>query len=258
MNVGMVCWALIGAQGRYRLATMVASACTLLITLPIGIYLTLELRYNLKGLTFAVVVGNSVTAMCLTYVLLMSNWENLSLKAQRKSKVNGVSHSDSMSTEDSSESENEDGGIYIKALPLACQKHELLVAEEESFVSDIEVTAGDFSKVLREADEHLRTTENGGMAGRLPRGLMSIPRWGAVPGSSVFSLKLNSRDANLEDKERQYVQAPQTGVRSTIRTEPIYVNKRSKSPRGKDPPKRGGTRAKLLIKSSKRSALYQV
>ena len=179
----MVCWALIGAQGRYRLATTVASACTLLITLPIGIYLTLELRYNLKGLTFAVVVGNSVTAMCLTYVLLMSNWENLSLKAQRKSKVNGVSHSDSMSTEDSSESENEDtspeissGGIYTKALPMTSQQRELLVAKEESVVSDIEVTAGDFSKVLREADEHRR-------------GPVSSPRWGAVLGRNVFSLK---------------------------------------------------------------------
>ena len=107
MNVGMVCWALIGGQGRYRLATMIFSACTLLITLPIAFCLTLAMRYNLKGLTFAVVVGYSTTAMCLTYVLLMSNWEKISLKVQSKSKVDDVEYSDSSSTEGSSESESE-------------------------------------------------------------------------------------------------------------------------------------------------------
>ena len=117
MNVGMVCWALVGGQGRYRLATMIASACSLLIMLPIGIYLTLEMRFNLKGLTFAVVVGNSATAMCLTYVLLMSNWEKLSFKVQHKSKVDGVNHSDSISTEESeSESENEDTSPKISSV----------------------------------------------------------------------------------------------------------------------------------------------
>ena len=59
---------------------------------------------------------------------------------------------------------------------MTSQQHELLVAKEESAVSDIEVTAGDFSKVLREADEHRR-------------GPVSSPRWGAVPSRNVFSLK---------------------------------------------------------------------
>ena len=53
MNIGMVCWALIGAQGRYRLATSIATACSLLITLPIGAVTTVSMRINLQGLTFA-------------------------------------------------------------------------------------------------------------------------------------------------------------------------------------------------------------
>ena len=66
--------------------------------------------------------------------------------------------------------------------------------------------------------------------------------------------QLNSRIANLEEKESQYVQAPQTGDKSTKLTE--HDTKRSKSPRGKDPPKRGGFRK--LLKLPKISVMYEV
>ena len=84
MNMGMVCWSLIGATGRYRLATTVATACSFLVTLPIAALMTLHWRINLQGLVFAVVVGYSATAMVLTFVLLMSDWEKLSAKIQTK------------------------------------------------------------------------------------------------------------------------------------------------------------------------------
>lgn len=57
MNMGMVAWALVGAQGRYRLATSIATACSLIITVPLGAIVTIHMRIDLQGLTFAVVVG---------------------------------------------------------------------------------------------------------------------------------------------------------------------------------------------------------
>ena len=72
MNVGMCCWALIGAQGRYRLATSIAVACSILVTLPIAAVTTIGMRLDLQGLTFAVVTGYTVTAMLLSSFLLIS------------------------------------------------------------------------------------------------------------------------------------------------------------------------------------------
>jgi len=66
--------------------------------------------------------------------------------------------------------------------------------------------------------------------------------------------QLNSRIANLEGRESKDVQAPQTGVRSPKQTGPD--NKRSKSPRGKDPPRKGGLRK--LLKLPKISVMYEV
>ncbi|KAL7533831.1 hypothetical protein ACHAWF_004665, partial [Thalassiosira exigua] len=87
MNCGMVCWALIGAQGRYRLATSVAIGCSFLITVPLGAMLTIWLRIDLQGLTFAVVVGYTFTAMLLSMFLLMSDWEGLSKEIQERMAV---------------------------------------------------------------------------------------------------------------------------------------------------------------------------
>ena len=102
MNMGMVCWALIGAQARYRLATSIAMACSLLVTLPLGAMFTVWLRFDLQGLTFAVVVGYTVTAMLLSTVLLLSDWETLSRNIQEE---HGDASSSSSSSSSSSDSE---------------------------------------------------------------------------------------------------------------------------------------------------------
>merc|ERR1712085_219602 len=107
MNMGMVCWSLIGAQGRYRLATSISTVCSIFITLPVGALITIYLRIDLQGLVFAVVVGYSTTAMFLSYVLLMTNWEKLSTKMQTKMKADALSGSDD-DTEDSDDSVKEE------------------------------------------------------------------------------------------------------------------------------------------------------
>lgn len=78
MSMGMVCWAIVGAQGRYRLSTTIATSCAFFITIPVGAILTIWMRIDLKGLTFAVVVGYTITAMILSLVVLTSDWKALS------------------------------------------------------------------------------------------------------------------------------------------------------------------------------------
>lgn len=78
MTAGIVAWGLVGAQGRYRLATTVAFISSWLITLPVAAIFTYALNFDLKALTSAVVIGYAVTNTVLVYVLIRSDWVRLS------------------------------------------------------------------------------------------------------------------------------------------------------------------------------------
>jgi len=127
MSVGMVCWALVGAQLRYPLATAIATLCSFGITLPLGATFTIVLNYDLKGLTFAVIAGYVMTAMLLSTVLLMSDWEKLSERIREKVLADTVdedsssSDDSSSSSSSSSSSEGEEDDLQDKQLggPLA-------------------------------------------------------------------------------------------------------------------------------------------
>ena len=78
LTAGSVSWALVGAQGRYRLATCVAFVSSWCVTLPLAAIFTFGLKLNLEGVTASVVIGYSVTGTCLLYILIRSDWERLS------------------------------------------------------------------------------------------------------------------------------------------------------------------------------------
>ena len=131
MTTGMVCWALIGAQGRYRLATVVATACSVLIVIPLGAIFAVWLRIDLQGLTFAVVVGYTVTATLLSTILLCSDWEKLSKKivalvaeengaaADEDSSSSASSSSNSSGPSSRSDAQDFDGVEWAPPPPLA-------------------------------------------------------------------------------------------------------------------------------------------
>jgi MATE family multidrug resistance protein len=93
MSMGMVCWTVIGAQGRYHLSTSVAMAMTFVVTIPIGAVLSIGMNINLQGLVFAVVTGCSLIAMVLFALILMSDWGALSKKIQEQVSVDDLSDS---------------------------------------------------------------------------------------------------------------------------------------------------------------------
>ena len=145
MSVGMVCWALVGAQLRYPLATAIASLCSFGITLPLGAIFTVVLNYDLKGLTFSVIAGYTMTAMLLSTVLLMSDWEKLSERIREKvlaDDTEGSSDDDSSnSSSSSSSSSSEEGGLLDTKDAFA----DLAIAGEE--ISDIKAKTSEETDV---------------------------------------------------------------------------------------------------------------
>jgi len=84
------------------LSTSIAIACSFVVTVPIGAVLTIWMRIDLQGLTFAVVTGYSVTALLLTACIRSSDWVMLSNKIQEQvSADDGDYNSSSRSTSNS-------------------------------------------------------------------------------------------------------------------------------------------------------------
>ena len=78
MTAGIVAWSAIGAQGRYRLATIVLLLASWCITIPISALSVYGLFLDLKGLTAAVCIGYCVASTALVFILLRSDWPALS------------------------------------------------------------------------------------------------------------------------------------------------------------------------------------
>jgi hypothetical protein len=78
-----MCWTLLGSQGRYRLASIVAVLSSWFVTLPLAALFTLVIDINLQGQTSAVVIGYMVSGSLNAYFLFRSDWMSLSLAVQK-------------------------------------------------------------------------------------------------------------------------------------------------------------------------------
>ena len=104
LTAGSVSWALVGSQGRYRLATLVAFISSWCLTLPLAAIVVYCFNFNLEGPVSAVVIGYSATGTCLQYILVRSDWERLSkIVVERNGGIESDSSSDSSSSLDGDE-----------------------------------------------------------------------------------------------------------------------------------------------------------
>ena len=109
MTFGMVCWALVGSQGRYRLATTIVFISSWVITVPVAALCCYVFNIDLQGVTSAVVMGYSTAGTALSYVLLRSDWDGLSKIVQELNAITGeIDSSDSESDDGSSSSSSSD------------------------------------------------------------------------------------------------------------------------------------------------------
>jgi MATE family multidrug resistance protein len=107
MTFGMVCWALVGAQGRYGLATFVSFVSSWCITIPLSALFVFGLNVDLQGVTSAVVIGYSCTGTVLSFILLRSDWECLSETVQKLNALSGEVVSDSESDDDDDDDDDD-------------------------------------------------------------------------------------------------------------------------------------------------------
>jgi len=105
MIFGMVSWSLVGAQGRFRLATTISAIMTFFVTVPLAALFTIGFHFTLDSLVGAVVMGYSTTGVALAYILLMSDWDHISAAiVQENQELLSDSDDDSDSSDDESSS----------------------------------------------------------------------------------------------------------------------------------------------------------
>uniref|UniRef100_A0A7S3LEK9 Protein DETOXIFICATION n=1 Tax=Amphora coffeiformis TaxID=265554 RepID=A0A7S3LEK9_9STRA len=107
LSAGTLAWTLVGAQGRYRLATAVGVAGSWLIVTPLSAASSIALGWDLRGQTGAVVIGYLVSGSVNLYLLFSSDWERQSAKVIELNQVDGtLEESSSDSDEESSSSDS--------------------------------------------------------------------------------------------------------------------------------------------------------
>ena len=78
MALGTVCWSVVGAQGRYRLATAVEFVGGWFISIPLCVVFVLGFNFNLQGLVACLVFGHCLSGTANAYITFRSPWQKLS------------------------------------------------------------------------------------------------------------------------------------------------------------------------------------
>merc|ERR1712070_351565 len=77
-NISMCCsqisWSLVGAQGRFRLATSVMFFSRWFVTIPMALICIFVFFLNLNAVAGSLLVGYSTAVCALTFIVLRSDW----------------------------------------------------------------------------------------------------------------------------------------------------------------------------------------
>jgi hypothetical protein len=73
-----ICWAVMGAQGRFQLATGIAIIGSWIVTIPLAIVSIHILGWNLQGPVAALVIGYTVSGAIQIAFVWTSDWQKLS------------------------------------------------------------------------------------------------------------------------------------------------------------------------------------
>jgi MatE len=122
LTLGTMCWTLVGAQNRYRLATCLGVAGSWLVVIPMSAVMTIVYRINLQGQTAAVVIGYMLSGFVTNIVLLRSDWKKLSDEVILYNAANDISLSSDSDDDDSSSSSS--SSASSSALSAANEMHD--------------------------------------------------------------------------------------------------------------------------------------
>jgi multidrug resistance protein, MATE family len=113
MAFSQVGWSLIGAQGRFRLATSVNFSARWFVTIPSALLIIRAFELDIDALSGALVVGYATASCAMTFIILRSDWERLShtlkdIKGHKDKEPEGDEdddHGDPFDADDASSSE---------------------------------------------------------------------------------------------------------------------------------------------------------
>lgn len=77
MAFAHVCWSLVGAQGRFNLATLVMLVCRWLVTMPLSLIFIFAMKYDEETLAGAIAMGTATSACVLATILFSSDWNDV-------------------------------------------------------------------------------------------------------------------------------------------------------------------------------------
>lgn len=77
MAFAHVCWSLVGAQGRFNLATLVMLVCRWLVTMPLSLIFIFAMNYDEETLAGAIAMGTATSASVLATILFSSDWNDV-------------------------------------------------------------------------------------------------------------------------------------------------------------------------------------
>lgn len=95
MSFSLVTWSLVGAQGRYRLATLLILFPRWVVTIPMAAVCVYAYNLDLRAVMASVVVGFATANLSLSYVFYRSDWERLARILQELNAMVDVDFSES-------------------------------------------------------------------------------------------------------------------------------------------------------------------
>jgi Na+-driven multidrug efflux pump len=116
MAFAQVYWSLVGAQGRFGLASSTILLCRWLVTMPLAFSFIFGLTYDLRAVAGSIAVGYATASSFLAYCVYQSDWQSLSVAAQEEAypaeDENMLDFSLEGGEDEGEESSSEDDGIY--------------------------------------------------------------------------------------------------------------------------------------------------
>lgn len=77
MSFAQISWSLVGAQGRFQLATSIVFFARWGVTIPMAVVVIFAFFLDLNSVSGALVVGYATAACALTFIVLRTDWERL-------------------------------------------------------------------------------------------------------------------------------------------------------------------------------------
>lgn len=106
MSFSQVGWSLIGAQGRFRLATSVMFFSRWLVTIPVALITIFVFFLDLDAICGCLVVGYSTASCVLTFIVIRTDWDRLVDMMQQ---MNNTSEKDELDFEFDDSDDSSDG-----------------------------------------------------------------------------------------------------------------------------------------------------